>query len=310
MSQSGGSVRTGIVLAVGAALLTVLVVWGLGRGVDSPAGEDPLTSEALEHVQSEDLSSPTSSGIGKGRERTEGLDQEQEGIEGPALVPKRDDQVVYESSLDYLRSYWGDQWPDLQAELEANYPDRLRRYQDLQLTQDLIPPPLSEIHDELRVRLLEEFDSNRSVIARQIDADAWPEALTPDFLVERVGADPSELDAQILARAQKVADQYREDLRVARDEFLAEARAAVEREAGAGAYVAWPLLHVGAGRLPSGAAPERHAEGSDVSLLISYRGLWIISLNLRAVENPHVHELREVAAHLGRRRLRDLWGVL
>ena len=219
-------------------------------------------------------------------------------------------RVVYESSLEFLESYWGERWPALRDELALKNPDELEFYESLQLTEDLIPPPLSEVHEEIVRRLLEEFDSEHAQrsIAFHARAEAWPDELTAEFLEERVGANSRAISPEQLAHAQRVADDMRRSIEDARNRFFDAARFDIELEAKAGAYVAWPLIHVGAGTSPStGAAPLKSPmRGSVVNLGISLNGLWIVTLNLSSAGFPHLVELKTSLARLGERRLREV----
>jgi hypothetical protein len=221
-------------------------------------------------------------------------------------------RVVYSSSIHYLQDFWGDKWPELRAELEKLAPERLARYEALVLTEDLVPAPLSELEDEIIRGLLEEFERSKHYLAWRGDAEAWPETITAEFLEETLSVGPLEAAGALIQGVQDVADSHRAALTEARREFFAAAQVAVEREARAGAYIAWPLIVVGPGINPrTGELSARSSDmGADVTLTITHLGLWSLMLKVLSAEYPNVHDLRLQMDALGGRRLREAKAVL
>jgi hypothetical protein len=220
-------------------------------------------------------------------------------------------RVVYASSIDYLRDFWGDTWPELRAELEERFPERLARYEALVLTEDLVPPPLSELEDEIIRVLLEAFDSRRDYLAWRGDAEPWPEVITEEFVREKLGSGPSGVEKEFVQGVQQVADALRPALTEARHKFFEAARIAVEREAHAGAYTVWPLILVGPGMDPrTGELSTRSSDpGNDVRLTAIHQGLWFFVLHVFSDEYPNVHDLRLEMDALGGKRLREAKAV-
>ena len=304
---SGSKLRTGAAILLGVLVLVGALVWGIRGGRekgDAALGPEPLEL-ARDSAPSEGLPSAARVALDPS---TDPPAEDGDSSAGP--VTEESSRVMYESSVEYLQDYWGSRWPGLRAELESRVPERLARYEALTLTQDLVPPPLSEIEDEVIRLFLEEYDRERTrhYLAWRADAEPWPERITASFLQEKLGVAESRADPGLIQTVQRVADSHRPGLTEKRRRFFDSARSAVERELRAGAYVAWPLLVVGTGMDPrTGAAPRQPSEaGVDVSLrLVAMRGLWHLSLSVYAAEYPRVHEQRFELESLGAARLRE-----
>lgn len=295
----------------GLAGITGLVLFGAPQSArESLSGDTPARTE---HASAPDRGLDTFPRESAASSRTPGesrLPTEQR-VHTPASDEPR---VLFASALDYLQDYWGEQWPALRAELEERAPGRLTRYEEMALTEDLVPPPLSELSGQIIELFLREFDreARQYFLAWRADAEAWPDVIDVAFVTEKLGRLESEVDGDIVQGVQQVADHHRAGLVDARRRFLGAARDAVEREAKAGAFVAWPLILVGPGRDPRTGGPPRHPgePGSDVMLAMNYRGLWHLMLHVYSAEYPYVHELRLELETLGKARLREAKAVV
>lgn len=298
---------------MGVALVAVASAWWWSRSPDSSGAASPLAPEAREPVAltgSPDLAADSSSS--DATPTGPSLDSAVPREEAPGI----ENRVVYKSSVDFLSEFWGEKWPELREELERLHPERLAMHETLELTADLVPPPLASIHEEIVRRLLEEYDdpTTRRGILFDARADPWPEVLTKEFLLRRVGVGFPRYTDQQLRDVQELSDSFNETMRDVQDVFLAQARIDVEIEARAKGYVAWPLVYVGDGiSAATGGEPPPTLDRSSkpsISLLISVNGLWIVSLRIQLDTRPHLVDLWTQLEEYGQERERQVGAIL
>lgn len=287
-----------VVLFTGGLSLGVLAPWRADRGLDP----DPQFASHSDSTQSmagpRPMEGEPQEGVSHASDRELEAESTRETAGG--------ERVVYESSVTFLQDFWGPRWPQLREELERFAPERLARYESTVLTEDLVPPPLADIHEEAVRRLLEMFDapSTRGPVAFRARAGEWPSPLTGEFLERRFGTAMPHYSAEQVERADRVADSFRARLEAAREVFFEHARVDVEQEARQKHYLAWPLLYVGQGIDASTGVVASESSGArnSIRLIVSLNGIWILQMDFDIDSRPHLKDLWEELAELGHAR--------
>jgi hypothetical protein len=306
-----------------ALALALALAWIAGRDPGSSGAKAELLAPPTVMTSDSDRSTSPLTRSSRSRLATESRataepDSEREPTGSPSefnWVGKREGtRVVYASSIDYLEDYWGDRWPLLRRELEIYGPERLKRYEGMKLTEEMVPPPLSEIGDELVRRLMEEIDHEDwlKVQASMVRAEAWPERLTSEFVGDLVGRVTGLIDEDLVRRCEDVAHSHRAELGAVRQEYYAAAREAAQTQAMAGRYIVWPLVQAGHGMDPLTGEPAAAdpPNGRIFTLSFSYWGLWIVHMYIHKAQYPAVQDLRTQLKVLGEARLDDVRALL
>jgi hypothetical protein len=300
-------------LAGGAALAVLAYVAWSSRS--SPVAHRP-SLPAPEGSQASDVGTDPSWGGAGAPSNPTHSDPDIGPESGREEAPNSSKRVVYKSSLDYLSFFWGAKWPELRAELERFHPETLARFEALELTEDLVPPALASIHEEIVRRLLADFDDPATQAGTLFfaRADPWPEELTAQFLVERLGAGGPLITDEQVQDLQALSESYTQPLSELRDAYFAQARIDVEIEARAKGYIAWPLVYVGDGvSAATGGEPpltrDQLPKGS-IKLVISFNGLWIVALYLDLDSRPYLADLWRQLEEQGRERERQARRIL
>lgn len=306
-TRSGGALRTppplvllGLILGLG-LIAALFLRRSEGRAGSASIGPSDEAGSSVARTQDLSPSTPSASRAKVETSRTETVSGD------PASDGGR---VVYTSSIDYLSQFWGPRWEALRADLAEHNPDRLAMYEAMPLTEELVPPPLASVQDDLVRAFLEQLDSptERNRIAYEVRADPWPTPLTSNFLAQRIGTATSYSGSEVMA-AQQAADRVEPEFSDARDMFFEQARIDVEIQAKARDYVAWPLVFVGTGVSASSEGeppPEVQLGSRPISLLVSWRGLWIAGLQLDIQQRPYLWDLWQLMKRLGSQRERDV----